>query len=146
MPHAAPNCETATLETSAEIGHMHMMIKDICTIHTSNCSIRNPNIFFNSPRPRLNQGVVSWGDPGMLVDFDYSGVYGLAAYRPMISEDLCQKCGTCAHYCRNDCIKMRRDGYYCLNTVCCTGCGTCVQVCPANAIEMTMIGGVSVCC
>ena len=66
--------------------------------------------------------------------------------RPVFQYQLCEKCGTCAEFCRQKCIRKTPDGGYAAVLTYCTGCGTCAKVCPAGCIEMVDINGLCVHC
>ena len=56
--------------------------------------------------------------------------------RPILNKDKCTKCGLCAIYCPEGCIKKTSEGYYEANLYHCKGCAICSAECPKKAIEM----------
>ncbi len=56
--------------------------------------------------------------------------------RPIIDNNLCNKCGLCFIYCPDSAIEQEADGYYKVNLFYCKGCGICAKECPKDAITM----------
>jgi Pyruvate/2-oxoacid:ferredoxin oxidoreductase delta subunit len=71
-------------------------------------------------------------------------MHPIAAHRPVVHTELCQRCGTCAAFCTNNCIEQGEHGYFTGHPERCVGCGVCAQVCPNHAIEIVVISGVAV--
>ena len=54
--------------------------------------------------------------------------------RPLVEEDKCIGCGTCAKYCAHGGPQMK-DGVMQIDWTKCMGCGRCIDVCPTKAIH-----------
>ena len=61
-------------------------------------------------------------------------------YRPVISNDICTKCGMCWLYCPDYVISWKPREYPEIDYTYCKGCGVCASVCPVNAIDMVLEG------
>lgn len=55
--------------------------------------------------------------------------------KPVIENDLCNKCGTCESVCPDSAVHKKNDSYV-IDYVYCKGCGLCSYECPAKAITM----------
>lgn len=56
--------------------------------------------------------------------------------RPTYDFKKCIKCGICAIYCPEGCIKPNPEGYFEANLYYCKGCGICARECPTRVIGM----------
>ena len=54
--------------------------------------------------------------------------------KPVIDKTNCVKCGTCARFCPEPCIKVADAAE--IDYDYCKGCGICANVCPAHCITM----------
>ncbi len=55
---------------------------------------------------------------------------------PRYNFEYCIKCGVCAVYCPEGCIKANKDGYFEADSYHCNGCGICVHEFPTGVIYM----------
>lgn len=61
--------------------------------------------------------------------------------RPIISSELCNRCGICYSFCPPQCIQIDEAWEnFIPNLDYCKGCGVCAKECPTDAIEMTPEG------
>jgi pyruvate ferredoxin oxidoreductase delta subunit len=56
--------------------------------------------------------------------------------KPIYDFQKCIKCGVCALYCPEGCIKQNAEGYFQANMYWCKGCGICSKECPTRVITM----------
>ncbi|MGI9952150.1 4Fe-4S binding protein [Moorellaceae bacterium AZ2] len=59
--------------------------------------------------------------------------------RPVVQQDRCTRCGTCAKYCPLDIIEVdreKREKEVTMDLEYCKGCGICANVCPRKCIDM----------
>jgi pyruvate ferredoxin oxidoreductase delta subunit len=56
--------------------------------------------------------------------------------RPTYDFPKCIKCGLCAVYCPEGCIKQNENGNYVADLYYCKGCGMCASECPKKVITM----------
>ncbi len=56
--------------------------------------------------------------------------------RPETDTKKCVKCGLCAIYCPEGCIKRDEQGYFKADLYHCKGCGICAKECWPKAIAM----------
>ena len=56
--------------------------------------------------------------------------------RPIIDNNLCNKCGLCYIFCPDVAIDMETNGYPVVDLFYCKGCGSCAKECPKDAIMM----------
>lgn len=61
---------------------------------------------------------------------------GWRSQRPVIDNELCNKCGLCYIYCPDACLDQDKEGYFEVNLYYCKGCGICATECPKDAITM----------
>jgi Pyruvate/2-oxoacid:ferredoxin oxidoreductase delta subunit len=81
----------------------------------------------------------------MLIHVDPEAIiHPITAHRPVVHQELCLQCGTCASFCTTNCIEMGSHGYFAGHPERCIGCGVCAQVCPQHAIEIVAVGGIAV--
>ncbi|MCF6096919.1 4Fe-4S binding protein [Thermovorax subterraneus] len=65
--------------------------------------------------------------------------------RPVIQQEKCTRCGTCAKHCPLDVIEVDRgnkEKEVVIDFEYCKGCGICANVCPRKCIEMVPERGV----
>jgi len=55
---------------------------------------------------------------------------------PVYDFTKCIKCGVCAIYCPEGCIKPNENGYFEADLYWCKGCGICPHECPTGVISM----------
>jgi len=55
---------------------------------------------------------------------------------PVSDDTKCIKCGICALFCPEGCIKQNKEGYYRADLFYCKGCGICAHECWPQAITM----------
>jgi len=68
------------------------------------------------------------------------GLMAVTAPRvPVVDEETCTGCGTCAQVCAYD--AMRVDGKASVSAKSCIGCGLCASACPENAISLDYYPG-----
>lgn len=58
-----------------------------------------------------------------------------AGSRPQVDLAKCTKCGICAMFCPEACIKITEKGAV-IDYDYCKGCGICVKLCPKKAMMM----------
>ena len=58
------------------------------------------------------------------------------AQHPVWDDAKCIKCGICAIFCPEGCIKQNKDGYFQADLFYCKGCGICSNECWTKAIKM----------
>ncbi len=56
--------------------------------------------------------------------------------KPDFLFDKCTKCGLCAIYCPEGCVKQNEDGFFYADLYYCKGCGICAEECPVDDIIM----------
>jgi pyruvate ferredoxin oxidoreductase delta subunit len=56
--------------------------------------------------------------------------------RPEFSTLRCLKCGVCALYCPEGCVRKNSQGSFEADLYYCKGCGICARECPILAITM----------
>ena len=61
---------------------------------------------------------------------------GWRSQRPVIDNELCNKCGLCYIYCPDASLDQDKEGYFEVNLYYCKGCGICATECPKDAITM----------
>jgi pyruvate ferredoxin oxidoreductase delta subunit len=89
-----------------------------------------------------NEAEITWKDlePGsIVVEPGSASQYetgGWRSQKPIIDNNLCNKCGLCYIYCPEGCIEPREDGFFNVNLFYCKGCGICAEECPKKAITM----------
>jgi len=59
----------------------------------------------------------------------------LRAFRPVIDQEKCRRCGICETYCPEGVIVKIGDDYQ-IDLRYCKGCGICANECPFDAITM----------
>ncbi|MDA8123779.1 MAG: 4Fe-4S binding protein [Deltaproteobacteria bacterium] len=80
----------------------------------------------------VNPGCVVFA-PGSAAEY-HTGSW--RAKRPLWENGKCIKCGLCAIYCPEGCVKETGEGYYSANLDYCKGCGICAHECWPGAIKM----------
>jgi pyruvate ferredoxin oxidoreductase delta subunit len=55
---------------------------------------------------------------------------------PILDEKKCIKCGLCAVYCPEFCVRPDKSGYFRADLNYCKGCGICAHECPKEALSM----------
>jgi pyruvate ferredoxin oxidoreductase delta subunit len=56
--------------------------------------------------------------------------------RPIWNKENCIKCGVCALFCPEFCVKADEEGYFSANLDYCKGCGICAQECWTGCITL----------
>ncbi|MGP8080891.1 MAG: 4Fe-4S binding protein [Dehalococcoidales bacterium] len=56
--------------------------------------------------------------------------------KPTYDFTKCIKCGVCAIYCPEGCIRQNAEGHFQANLFWCKGCGICHRECPTGVIAM----------
>lgn len=64
------------------------------------------------------------------------------AFRPVIDQDRCSRCGICLLFCPVNMIR-RVEGRFAVDYSYCKGCGICAQECPKGAVAMVEEGSVA---
>lgn len=89
-----------------------------------------------------NETDYTWKDfeiGGIVTEPGSSSLYRTGDWRsqrPTYDFSRCIKCGICALYCPEGCVRMNAEGYFQADLFWCKGCGICAHECPTNVISM----------
>ena len=83
---------------------------------------------------KLNRGAVI-REPGS-TEKTKTGAW--RAFKPILDQEKCKKCGICWANCPDAAIKKTDKGEFKVDYDYCKGCGICAQVCPFKVIKMEL--------
>ncbi len=63
---------------------------------------------------------------------------GWRAFKPIIDQEKCIKCGQCWLNCPDMAVHKDEQGNFVIDLDYCKGCGICAKQCPVKAIEMKL--------
>lgn len=92
--------------------------------------------------PKKNENELTWKDleiGNIVVEPGSGSEYRTGDWkteRPILSKELCNKCGLCFIYCPEGCIQPDAEGWFIADLYYCKGCGICPVECPKDAIKM----------